>query len=111
MDSTTTTSWSAGHGGGPLRERAVSWEDFAAQVAELVEWPPDKVLRTTRVIEDLCLDSLSLAELVVILVERYDMSGLWQTLEDRVWENLTVGALYDEYLTGSPPGTRRSSTR
>jgi acyl carrier protein len=107
----TTTSRSAGHGGGRSGGRGASWEDFAAQVAELVEWPPDKLLPTTRVIEDLGLDSLSLAELVVILVERYDMNGLSQTLEERVWENLTVGALYDEYLTGAPQGTRRSSTR
>ena len=67
--------------------------------------------RTTRVIEDLGLDSLALAELVVVLMEKYGMSSVPQTLEDRVGENLTAGTLYDEYLAGGPTGRHRSSTR
>jgi hypothetical protein len=89
----------------------VTWEEFATQLAELVERPPDEVLPTTRVIEDLGLDSLALAELVLILVEKYEMGGLSKTLEERVWENVTAGALYDEYLTGGRSGNRQSSTR
>ena len=64
----------------------------------------------TRLIEDLGLDSLSLTELVVILIERHDMYSLSKTLEERSWEHVTARALYDEYLTGVPPSARSSST-
>jgi acyl carrier protein len=62
------------------------------------------------VIKDLGLDSLSLAELVVSLIDEYDMYSLAKTLDERSWEDVTVGALYDEFLTGLPPRSPSSRT-
>ena len=90
--------------------RGMSWEQFAAEVAGLADCQADAVDGDTRLIEDLGLDSLSLTELVVILIERHDMYSLSKTLEERSWEHVTARALYDEYLTGVPPSARSSST-
>jgi acyl carrier protein len=90
--------------------RSVSWEEFAAEAARLAERPADIIDETTRLVEDLEMDSLSLAELVVILIEKYDMYSLSKTLEERSWDNVTVRAMYDEYLTGLPPRAGTSST-
>jgi acyl carrier protein len=79
-------------------------------VAKIADCPPDQVQEGSRLIEDVGLDSLSLAELVVILIEKYDMFSLSQTLEERSWEKVTVRSLYDEYLTGLPPRARSSAT-
>jgi acyl carrier protein len=111
LNSTTTTNPFRDRGGRPSGEAAANWDDFAGQLAELADCPPERVHRDTRVIEDLGLDSLALAELVVVLMEKYRMSSVSQTLEDRVWENFTVGALYDEYLAGAQTGSQQSSTR
>jgi acyl carrier protein/RimJ/RimL family protein N-acetyltransferase len=91
----------------------VTWEEFLAEVASIADVDAADVHPDTRVLEDLALDSLALAELGVVLVDRYDTWSLSRELETRSWENVTVRDLYDEYLTGAPPstpGTARSST-
>jgi acyl carrier protein len=82
--------------------KSISWETFAAEVAEIAQVPAAEVMADTRVLEDLGLDSLALAELGVVLVDKYDLWSLSSDLEVRRWENLSVRALYDEYLTGVP---------
>ena len=89
---------------------SVSWEQFAGEVADLADRPVEEIDETSRLVEDLGLDSVALAELVVILIERYDMYSLSKTLEERSWEQVTVRSLYDEYLTGVPPRAGGSST-
>jgi acyl carrier protein len=82
--------------------KSITWTEFAAEVAEIAQVPAAEVGPETRVLEDLALDSLALAELGVVLIDKYDLWTLSSELETRSWENLTVRALYDEYLTGVP---------
>src|SRR5260370_30114299 len=83
-----------------VTDRNVSWERFAAEVAKIAEVPPAEVTPDTRIIEDLAFDSLSLAELVVILIGDYDMADLSQALGDRKWKDVAVGQLFEEYCAG-----------
>lgn len=73
-----------------------SWEDFAAVVAAIAEIDAAAIQRDSRLIGDLGLDSLALVELVVTLVERYEMVRLVDELEQRDWTTTTVGQLFDE---------------
>jgi acyl carrier protein len=82
--------------------RSITWEEFATEVAEIAQVAAAEVGPDTKVLEDLALDSLALAELGVVLVDKYDLGTLSSDLEARSWDNVTVRALYDEYLTGVP---------
>jgi acyl carrier protein/RimJ/RimL family protein N-acetyltransferase len=95
------------------KSNTVTWEEFVAEVAGIAEVPAADVQSGSRVLEDLALDSLALAELGVVLVDRYDTWSLSRELETRSWENVTVRDLYNEYLTGAPSpssGAGRSNT-
>jgi acyl carrier protein len=87
--------------------QAVSWEDFVTEVAAIAEVPATQITAETRVLEDLALDSLALAELGVVLVDKYDTHSLSRELETRRWDNVTVRSLYEEYLTGAAAESRR----
>jgi acyl carrier protein len=80
----------------------ISWDEFVAEVAAIAQVPVGEVHEDTRVLEDLALDSLALAELGVVLVDKYDSWSLSRELETRSWENCTVISLYREYLTSAP---------
>jgi acyl carrier protein len=84
------------------------WEAFAAKVAEVADVRPDEVGRETRLVDDLGVDSLALAELVVLLLVDYGLEDLSESLQDSDWGELKVGALYDECRahTPSPPEFR-----
>lgn len=86
------------------RWQTIPWEEFVREVAGIAEVSPDSVDEQSRILEDLGLDSLALAELGVVLVDKYDTYSLSRELETRRWDNVTVRALYDEYLTGAPAG-------
>ena len=85
---------------------AVEFDEFRAEIANVTDVPVDDVRAESRVLEDLALDSLALAELGVVLVDRFDTYSLSRDLETRRWDNVTVRDLYDEYLSGTP--TRRA---
>jgi hypothetical protein len=83
------------------RTRAdVPWEDFVAEVATIAQVAGSQVHRDSRVLEDLGLDSLALAELGVVLVDEHGTWGSSSQLEARRWDNVTVGELYDQHLGG-----------
>jgi acyl carrier protein len=86
----------------PAPPPAVSWEAFVAEVAAIAQVSEDRVQPDTRVLVDLALDSLALAELGVILVEKYETVSPSDDLETRKWDNVTVRALYNEYLRVTP---------
>ncbi len=83
-------------------QRGVEFDEFRAAIASIAEVPVAQVRAESRVLEDLALDSLTLAELGVVLVDRFNTYSLSQELETRSWDDVTVRALYDEYLSGSP---------
>jgi acyl carrier protein len=72
------------------------WERFATDVGRMVDAPPAEVRPETRIFEDLGYDSLALAELVVTLIDEYEMEGLADSLGERTWEGVTAGQLFEE---------------
>lgn len=80
-----------------------SWPDFAAQLAEVAEFPVADITPRSRLVEDLNLDSIALLEVLVFVVETYEPPSISQELESRRWEGVTVGALYQECVGRGPP--------
>jgi acyl carrier protein len=78
-------------------DRRQEWDRFAAAVAEAARVDPAAIEPHTRLLEDLGLDSLSLTEVVVALMVDFEMQALSEELEQRDWNGVTVGELYDEY--------------
>jgi acyl carrier protein len=73
-----------------------SWEEFQAAVAEATGFPRDDLARDLRFIEDLGFDSLQVMELLVMLIEDYRLTDLLGELQNRPWQDVTLGELYDE---------------
>jgi acyl carrier protein len=78
-------------------------EAFAAALCEIAHVSPDAAHADTRLLEDLALDSLALANLVAALVVDFEMRSLDDGLPARSWTDVTFGDLYEEYRTGRPP--------
>jgi acyl carrier protein len=79
---------------------AVSFEEFASAIAEVARVPVSSVGQRTPLLDGLGLDSLSLTELIVMLMFEFDMESLSNRIEARDWSRVTVGQLYDEYRNG-----------
>ena len=88
-----------------------SWEDFVHSVAAAAGIPVREVSPSTRLIEDLDLDSLALTEVVVMLIVELGMESLSDGLEQRRWDSVTVGGLYDEYISKPQAELRRERVR
>jgi acyl carrier protein len=86
--------------------RPQGWKEFVAKVAELAAIEPDRIGPKTRIVEDLGLDSIALAELVVLLIDDYGVEPLSAGLEQRTWEGVTVGSLFDESRDAAAPTQR-----
>jgi acyl carrier protein len=86
-------------------EEAVSFEQFASAIAEVARVPAGEIGQRTYLLDGLGLDSLSLTELIVMLIDQYGMDSLSERLEARDWSRITAGQLYDEYRNG-PRGVR-----
>jgi acyl carrier protein len=88
----------------------LTWRDFANTLGEVS--PGSEIKPETRLVEDLGLDSLALAELITFLMETYGAPNLSQQLEDRVWEGVTAGTLFEECEASVPrPSVRHQSSR
>ncbi|MGO9955501.1 MAG: acyl carrier protein [Solirubrobacteraceae bacterium] len=79
---------------------AITWQQFAEAIAEIACVPADQVGPDTRLIADLNIDSLALVEIFAVLVTDFGMDTLAAELDDRRWEILTLGELYEEHRTG-----------
>jgi hypothetical protein len=86
-------------------ESEAEWHEFVDPLAEIFPGSRGELKPESRLIEDLGVDSLALAELIIILVEKYDPASLSRRLDDRVWEEVTLGMLFQE-CKGSDPGIR-----
>lgn len=64
------------------------------------EFPEDP-----RLIEDLRLDSLAMAEVVVLVEEKYGLTGRRVSLLTRDWRGVTVSRLYEESCRACPPSS------
>jgi acyl carrier protein len=73
-----------------------SWDVFAGQVSDLAGVPIEVARSDARVIEDLDLDSLALAELAVLLADTYGLTDLGRDIDDRSWEETTLESLFEE---------------
>lgn len=59
-------------------------------LAELLDVPAETIDPDARLVEDLGLDSVALAEVIVILISDYGAEDLAARLEFERWENRTV---------------------
>ena len=74
-----------------------TWEEFSAAVASVADVADGSVERSSRLTGDLGMDSLALTELVVMLIVDMGMNTVADSLEERSWDDVTVGQLYDEW--------------
>ena len=81
------------------------WERFVHAIAAAAQVRPEAISRTTRLDDDLGIDSLALAELVVMLIVDFGMETLADDFDERDWSGVTVGALYEEYRTSALDST------
>jgi acyl carrier protein len=81
----------------------VEWAEFAAAIAEVAHAPAETIAPGTRLIGDLGLDSLALAEVIVLLLTELDVPSLDGDLSGREWEQVTAGELFEEYRRGERP--------
>ncbi|MGP0050187.1 MAG: phosphopantetheine-binding protein [Solirubrobacteraceae bacterium] len=88
--------------------RVATIGEFAAAIANVARLDTAAVSPESLLIADLGLDSLGVAELVVVLAERFDMAGLAASAGDRPWRTLTVADLFGEYLTGDAPSAEHA---
>lgn len=89
-----------------MPDERVEWAEFVGAIAEIAEIGHEGVGRESRLLEDLNLDSLALAELVALLLVELEMGTLESDLVERDWKLVTVGELFDEYSRGVPPARR-----
>jgi acyl carrier protein len=79
-----------------------TWEAFAGEVAQAVFVPVESVRRETRLIEDLDADSLAVVELVIAMVDDYDLT-VPDGIDPARWKGITAGQLFDSVVQGSLP--------
>lgn len=88
-------------------EEKLGWDEFAAAIGGAANIAGSAIDRRSRLLEDLGLDSLALAEVVVLLLVDFNMTRLGVELGKRNWTLVTVGELYDEYQWDEPPPHRK----
>jgi acyl carrier protein len=81
-------------------------QGLITEIAELARVPPDVVAPDARLVEDVGLDSLALAELMAILIEEHGADALDEQLLERSWEDVTVSELFKTYLRRTSPPSR-----
>jgi acyl carrier protein len=79
----------------------LSRTDFAVVIAEAAQVPIDRIESSSRLLEDLGIDSLSLAELVCVLIVDLGMASVDDDVGERDWFEITVGELFREYERGA----------
>lgn len=78
----------------------LGWEAFVTVLARAANVSSEAIERRTRLADDLGLDSLAFAEVIVALLVDLDMESIEQDLGQRDWRDVTVGELFDEYQSG-----------
>lgn len=63
---------------------------------------PGETPEDPRLVEDLALDSLAMAEVVVLIEEKYGATGRRVSLLTRDWRGVTVSQLYEESCRANP---------
>ena len=80
----------------------LDWPAFADRVASHASPVQAEITRESRVVRDLGLDSLALAELIVTCVDELGMTLTLGSLGDVAWSEVSIGELHDCYTTGRP---------
>jgi len=68
-----------------------------AAVAEIGDLAPTDISGESRLVEDLGLDSIALAEVVAYLIVDWEMESVAADLEERDWASVTIDAICREY--------------
>jgi acyl carrier protein len=74
------------------------WMKFAVLLADAAERPVETIAPTSRLVADLDLDSLGLAQLVVDLLVDFSTPTLANGLAQRHWNEITAGELFTELV-------------
>lgn len=74
----------------------LTWDVLVGQLAELAGVPPDAVTPDARLVEHIGLDSLAIAELVLILVQDHGIDARVADAEGRDWSRISAGQLLEE---------------
>lgn len=77
----------------------LSWTEFAGEIAEVAGTDASAVRPSTRLVRDLDADSLSLAEIAMLVVDGTKAS--FADLERLAWDRITAQDLYEFYVRGS----------
>jgi hypothetical protein len=72
------------------------WQEFLRAIGELLPSSAAEYKPEMRLVEDLRLDSLALTELLVVVLETYNPPTLSRRLEDRPWDGVTLGMIFEE---------------
>jgi acyl carrier protein len=86
-----------------LEQPVERWLELADALAAIAQLPVDEISPSARLIEDLDLDSLALAELVVFAAERAERATASDQFEGRRWDGVTLAQFYTECYGHPPP--------
>jgi len=82
----------------------ITWPALVANIAEIGHVAPEAVVPSALLVDDLGLDSLALAELVMALDQAGAGPALADGAEARDWSTVTAGALLELATGGAPAG-------
>jgi acyl carrier protein len=77
---------------------AGTWEIFVSSIAEIAQVSPGEIRQESGLVDDLGLDSVALAEVVVLLVDDFDIAEVSTGVADGDWSTITVGELFRLHL-------------
>jgi acyl carrier protein len=83
----------------------LEWNELVGEVADFAQVPAQSIGRQTLLIEDLGLDSLALTELLITLIDEYEIEALSAELFARNWERVSVGELFEVYCKSGARGS------
>lgn len=95
----------------PDQTQRFTWEQFAADVAEIAEVDRSCITPTTRLIGDLDLESLGFVELATLVLVDYQVDTLPNALQGDGLGRLTVGELFAYVRESDPPRWKVRSER
>ncbi|HTU14216.1 MAG TPA: hypothetical protein VMF31_03390 [Solirubrobacterales bacterium] len=85
------------------RHVEVPWESFALEVAAIADVPVSDLGPEIRLVDDLDLDSLALAELAAFIGDSYEVPGGLDEILVSAWNGLTLGQLFERISTSRVP--------
>lgn len=77
------------------------WATYTRTLSKISAMPAESIRRDSSIGDDLGMDSLGIVELVVALIERFKAEDMEEALGSEDWKRLTVGDLFDRYVSNA----------